>query len=86
MILFFVMNQIDAHVVQPLVMGQQVNIHPVMVIVTFLVMGKLFGFIGVLLAVPTAAVIITLIDEFMPEEKLIESVGIEGRIDVESND
>jgi predicted PurR-regulated permease PerM len=67
-------------------MGRQVNINPVMVIVTFLVMGKLFGFIGVLLAVPAAAVIITLIDEFMPEEKLIESVGIEGRIDIESND
>ncbi|MEH2055169.1 MAG: AI-2E family transporter [Nostoc sp.] len=86
LILFFVMNQIDAHIVQPLVMSQQVNIHPVMVIMTFLVMGKLFGFIGVLLAVPAAAVIITLIDEFTPEEKLIESVGIEGRIDVKSND
>ncbi|MBD2496282.1 AI-2E family transporter [Nostoc sp. FACHB-280] len=64
LILFLVMNQIDAHIVQPLVMGQQVNIHPVMVIVTFLVMGKLFGFIGVLLAVPAAAIIVTLIDEF----------------------
>ncbi|QKQ75309.1 AI-2E family transporter [Nostoc sp. TCL240-02] len=86
LILFFLMNQIDAHVVQPLVMGQQVNIHPVMVIVTFLVMGKLFGFIGVLLAVPAAAVIITLIDEFTPEENLIEPVGVETRIDVQSND
>ncbi|ARV58955.1 AI-2E family transporter [Nostocales cyanobacterium HT-58-2] len=64
LILFLILNQIDAHIVQPLVMGQQVNIHPVMVIVTFLVMGKLFGFIGVLLAVPAAAIIVTLIDEF----------------------
>ncbi|MDZ8053392.1 MAG: AI-2E family transporter [Aulosira sp. ZfuVER01] len=64
LILFLVLNQIDAHIVQPLVMGQQVNIHPVMVIVTFLVMGKLFGLIGVLLAVPAAAIIVTLIDEF----------------------
>ncbi|MEH2247788.1 AI-2E family transporter [Nostoc sp.] len=85
-ILFLVMNQIDAHIVQPLVMGKQVNIHPVMVIVTFLVMGKLFGFIGLLLAVPAAAVIITLIDEFTLKEPALEEVGIESGIDVKSND
>ncbi|MEH2069678.1 MAG: AI-2E family transporter [Nostoc sp.] len=72
LILFLVLNQIDAHIVQPLVMGQQVNIHPVMVIVTFLVMGKLFGFIGVLLAVPAAAIIVTLLDEFALKESETE--------------
>ncbi|WP_375467800.1 AI-2E family transporter [uncultured Nostoc sp.] len=86
LILFFIMNQVDAHVVQPVVMGQQVNIHPVMVIVTFLVMGKLFGFIGILLAVPAAAVIITLIDEFTLEEPTLEQVAIESRTDVKLND
>ena len=72
LILFLVMNQIDAHIVQPVIMGQQVDIHPVMVIVTFLVMGKLFGFIGVLLAVPAAAVIVTLIDEFTLKQSALE--------------
>jgi predicted PurR-regulated permease PerM len=72
LILFLVLNQIDAHIVQPLVMGQQVNIHPVMVIVTFLIMGKLFGLIGVLLAVPAAAIIVTLIDEFVLNESETE--------------
>ncbi|SRR5579883_750733 len=67
LILFLVLNQIDAHIVQPLVMGQQVNLHPVVVILTFLVMGKLLGFIGILLAVPAAAVFVTLIDEFAPQ-------------------
>ncbi|MEH2395488.1 MAG: AI-2E family transporter [Nostoc sp.] len=85
-ILFFIMNQVDAHVVQPVVMGQQVNIHPVMVIVTFLVMGKLFGFIGILLAVPAAAVIITLIDEFTLEEPTLEQVAIESKTDVKLSD
>lgn len=72
LILFLVLNQVDAHIVQPLVMGQQVNIHPVMVIVTFLVMGKLFGLIGVLLAVPAAAIIVTLLDEFALKESETE--------------
>jgi predicted PurR-regulated permease PerM len=51
-----------------LVMGKQVNLHPVVVIITFLVMGKLLGLIGVLLAVPAAAVLVTFIDEFFPPE------------------
>ncbi|MEH2347217.1 MAG: AI-2E family transporter [Nostoc sp.] len=72
LILFLVLNQIDAHIVQPLVMGQQVNIHPVMVILTFLVMGKLFGLIGVLLAVPAAAIVVTFIDEFTRKESETE--------------
>ncbi|MDF5709139.1 MAG: AI-2E family transporter [Nostoc sp. S4] len=86
LILFLVMNQIDAHIVQPLVMGKQVNIHPVMVIVAFLVMGKLFGFIGIVLAVPAAAVFITLIDEFTVEEPALEKVAIESKTDIQSND
>lgn len=67
LLLFLVLNQIDAHLVQPLVMGRQVHLHPVFVILTFLVMGKLLGFIGILLAVPIAAVLVTLIDEFIPK-------------------
>ncbi len=68
LVLFLILNQLDAHIIQPLVMGRQVNLHPVMVILTFLVMGKLLGFFGVLLAVPIAAVIVTLIDELTAEE------------------
>jgi predicted PurR-regulated permease PerM len=63
-VLFLVLNQVDAYIVQPLVMGQQVNLHPVIVILTFLIMGKLLGLAGVLLAVPTVAVVMTLLDEF----------------------
>lgn len=73
LILFLVLNQIDAHLVQPLVMGQQVHLHPVVVILTFLVMGKLLGLIGILLAVPAAAVLITLVDEFMPKAMPVET-------------
>lgn len=76
LVLFLVMNQLDAHIVQPMVMGQQVDIHPVMVIVTFLVMGKLFGFVGVLLAVPAAAVVVTLIDEFTTREPTSEQATL----------
>ncbi|MBV8884432.1 MAG: AI-2E family transporter [Chroococcidiopsidaceae cyanobacterium CP_BM_RX_35] len=67
--LFLVLNQIDAHLIQPLIMGRQVHVSPVMVIVSFLVMGELFGFVGVLVAVPAAAVVVTLVDEYTPKER-----------------
>ncbi|MBV9389019.1 MAG: AI-2E family transporter [Chroococcidiopsidaceae cyanobacterium CP_BM_ER_R8_30] len=69
-LLFLLLNQVDAHLVQPIIMGQRVKLSPVMVIVAFLVMGELLGFFGVLLAVPAAAVFATIIDEFTPEERV----------------
>jgi predicted PurR-regulated permease PerM len=71
LLLFLILNQVDAYIVQPLVMGQQVDLHPVMVILTFLVMGKLLGLVGILLAVPTVAVLVTLIDEFTEQDPVV---------------
>ncbi|WP_208345898.1 AI-2E family transporter [Aetokthonos hydrillicola] len=65
--LFLVLNQVDAHIIQPLIVGKQVDLNPIIVIIAFLVMGELFGLVGVLLAVPAAAIFVTLIDEFNPE-------------------
>lgn len=70
LVLFLVLNQVDAHLVQPVVMGKRVDLSPIMVIVSFLVMGELLGFFGVLIAVPAAAVFATLIEEFTPRERV----------------
>ena len=66
LVFFLVLNQVEVHLVQPIVMSQRVGLHPVVVILAFLCMGKLRGLIGILLAVPTAAVLLSLIDEFTP--------------------
>ncbi len=70
LVLFLILNQVDAHLIQPVIMGQRVKLSPVAVVVAFLAMGELFGFFGVLLAVPAAAVLATLIDEFTPQDRL----------------
>lgn len=61
--LFLILNQIDAHIVQPIVVGQQVNLRPAVVIIAFLIMGELFGFIGIIIAVPTAAIMLAVFEE-----------------------
>jgi predicted PurR-regulated permease PerM len=60
---YIVIHQIEAHLIQPLVMSRAVALHPVVVIMAILVMGTLFGFIGLLLAVPLVAALNVLVHE-----------------------
>ena len=54
----FVVGQIlEGYVLTPRLVGNRVGLHPVWVIFALLAGGALFGFVGLLLAVPTAAVI-----------------------------
>ena len=47
----------EANFLTPKLLGDRVHLHPVWVIFALFAGGTLFGFIGVLLAVPAAAVI-----------------------------
>jgi predicted PurR-regulated permease PerM len=60
---YIIIHQIEAHLIQPLVMSRAVALHPVVVIMAILVMGTLFGFIGLLLAVPLVAALNVLVHE-----------------------
>ncbi|BBX64597.1 AI-2E family transporter [Mycobacterium saskatchewanense] len=48
-------NQLEAHILQPLVMGRAVSIHPLAVVLAISTGGVLAGIVGALLAVPTVA-------------------------------
>lgn len=53
----------EGYVIQPLVMSQAVRLHPALVLFAIIVMGTLFGLVGVLLAVPVVAVVQVLVNE-----------------------
>jgi predicted PurR-regulated permease PerM len=65
---FVVIQQIENNLIVPLVYGSGLKLHPVSVIFTVLVMGGLFGIIGIFLAVPTLAVIKTIFEELHPSQ------------------
>jgi predicted PurR-regulated permease PerM len=50
-------QQIDNHFISPLVMHRAVKLHPVLVMLALLLGGTLGGFFGLLIAVPTTAVL-----------------------------
>jgi predicted PurR-regulated permease PerM len=60
-LLFAAIQSVQGLVIAPLIMGQQVGLHPLVVIAAVYIGGDLFGFIGILLAVPGAAVVVVLL-------------------------
>ncbi|WP_081808982.1 AI-2E family transporter [Mycobacterium sp. URHB0044] len=55
--LIIAVQQLEAHVLQPLVMGRAVSVHPLAVVLAIATGGVSAGIIGALLAVPTVAFI-----------------------------
>jgi predicted PurR-regulated permease PerM len=60
---FIIIQQIEGNLLQPIVMSRAVDLHPALVIFAILVMGTLFGLIGVFLAVPLVAALQVLVRE-----------------------
>lgn len=60
---FLVIQQVESNLLVPMIMSRQLSLHPVTVIFSVLVMGGLFGIIGIFLAVPAAALVGVLYDE-----------------------
>lgn len=55
----FVLSILDGYVINPLVYGKTNKLHPLIIIITLLLGSVLFGFMGILLALPLTIIIIT---------------------------
>ncbi|MGE3166521.1 MAG: AI-2E family transporter [Planctomycetota bacterium] len=62
---FAVMEAVEGFVLVPSFLGREVGLHPLTIVVTLLVFGKILGFVGVLLSVPLAAITKILGNEFV---------------------
>lgn len=61
LIMVLIVQQIESHILQPLVMGKAVSLHPLAVVIVVLAGTMLYGVIGALFAVPVLAVANTVI-------------------------
>ncbi len=68
-LVFAVGQTLEGFVITPKIMGESVGLHPVVIILAILVFGNLLGFLGVLLAVPLAAVLKVLLGEALARYK-----------------
>ena len=63
-VLFFIVNQLESIVIYPKIIGGKVGLHPLSVIFLLLIGGELFGFIGIVFAVPIGAVLQVIIKHY----------------------
>jgi predicted PurR-regulated permease PerM len=62
-IYFLILHQLEANVFVPKIMERRVGVSPVAVIVALLMGGALWGLVGAILAIPTAAILAVIVDE-----------------------
>jgi len=60
-IVFGIGQLIESMVLTPLLVGDRIGLHPVAVIFAIMAGGQLFGFVGVLIALPVSAVVMVLL-------------------------
>ncbi len=59
--IYLLVQQIEGNVIIPLVMSRQVSLHPAVIVVGVVVVGRVVGFVGLLVAVPLIAATMILI-------------------------
>ncbi|MBX3085901.1 MAG: AI-2E family transporter [Anaerolineae bacterium] len=62
-LVFYILQFVQSQIITPLLLGQGVNLPPAVILLSQIIAGIFFGFLGLLLAVPLAAIIVTLIRE-----------------------
>jgi len=62
-IYFLVLHQLEANILVPKIMERRVGVSPVAVMVALLIGGALWGLVGAILAVPTAAILSIIVDQ-----------------------
>ena len=69
-ILFVIIQQFENHLIYPLVVRKIIGIPPIISILAIIVGGKLGGFLGVLLAVPVATVLMEFLNDLTERRKV----------------
>ena len=67
-VLFVLVNQLEAIYLNPNILGKELGLHPLTVILSILICGQLLGILGVLVAVPLAAILKVLAIRYLVQE------------------
>ncbi|MBC8144700.1 MAG: AI-2E family transporter, partial [bacterium] len=66
------LHALNSNLVEPRIIGDRVGLHPVMVLASLFVFGHFLGFVGLLIAVPTTAVILMFLKEWYRKAVTLE--------------
>ncbi len=83
LIIYLAVQNLDGFIVTPLIQKQAVSIPPVLIIAAQLMLAVIFGFLGLLLAVPLVAIVFVMVKMIYVEDILDRQVEIKGEGKVE---
>ena len=72
MIGFWIVQLIDNNVTSPVIFSKSVSSHPLEIFLIVLIVGYLFGIIGMIIAIPLYTILKVFGKEFFPENKIIQ--------------
>ncbi len=75
-LLYFVVQQIESYMITPIVQQKAVHLPPALTIIAVLVIGLMFGILGVIVATPLMAVVLVLAKMLYVEDVLEDSVNV----------
>src|SRR5215218_6110069 len=61
---YILVQQLESNVTIPIIMAQRVRLHPAVIAIGVVVVGQLFGFVGLFVAVPILSLIVITTEEF----------------------
>lgn len=65
LVIVIILQQIDANIINPKIIGNSLQISPILIIFSVTLIGSYFGIMGMFLAVPIVAVIKLMINDFI---------------------
>lgn len=71
---YIVAQLIDNFLSQPLIFSNRVKSHPLEIFLVIMISGTLFGIIGMIIAIPTYTVIKVILQEFLADNKIVQSL------------
>ena len=75
-VLFLSQKLLEAVVLAPKIIGAKVGLHPVILILCLLVFGYFLGLVGMLIAVPLTALMITMLEEWENRRSMMSGTGV----------
>ena len=84
-ILYFVLRQVEDQLVMPIVVGRAVHVHPLVTIFAVLTGEKIGGVLGMILAVPIAAVVKVVLDYAYPVQPSSPRIELPREVAAESS-
>jgi putative heme transporter len=82
--LVLAVQQLESNVLEPLILGRAIHLHPLVILVSITAGAVVFGILGAFLAVPVAAVIAEIVEDLRGDEG--DEVGEDGEADDEDED